>query len=242
MSQTAASADETSHWGMFSLGLCYPLLAHAAILTGRPSLIGLSIGVLAALILLAPLRRGRAWAWLAFTATLAGLYRLSHSGIATLPLLIPPVVLNAFMAWVFGHTLVRGRMPLIERIARVMRDPDTPLPTEVVRYTRRVTLAWTVLFVALAVVNLVLALCATPQGLLLAAGWRPPVTVPLALWSLFANVLNYLFVGALFVLEYAWRQRRLPQQGYRNFFDFTQRIIRLGTLFRPTGAGSSGEN
>jgi uncharacterized membrane protein len=234
VTQSAAPATSTGHWGTLLLGLSYPVLAHAAILTGRPGLIAASIGVLATLVLLAPLRRGRAWAWLAYAAALAGLYRLSHSSLATLPLLIPPVVLNAFMAWVFGHTLARGQVPLIERLARVMRDPGTDLPTEVVRYTRRVTQAWTLLFVVLTAVNLALALCANPQGLLLAAGVQPPFTVPLELWSLFANVLNYVFVGALFVLEYAWRQHRLPQQGYRNFFDFTRRVIRLGALFRPS--------
>jgi hypothetical protein len=99
------------------------------------------------------------------------------------------------------------------------------------------TATWTALFVVLAVVNLMLALCATPGGLLLAAGFEPPVPVPLAIWSLFANILNYVFVGVLFVVEYAWRQRVFPQQRYRNIFDFTQRVARLGAIFRPVSAG-----
>lgn len=239
MSQAPEAPQPTGHWSTLLLGLSYPLLAHTAILTGRPGLIASSVAVLATLILLAPLKRGRPWAWVAYVAALAALYRLSNSSIATLPLLIPPVVLNAFMAWVFGHTLARGEVPLIERIARVMQDPGAPLSADVVRYTRKVTLAWTLLFVVLTVVNLALALCADPNGLLRAAGLTPPFTVALEVWSLFANVLNYLFVGALFVLEYAWRQYRLPQTGYRNFLDFTQRVLRLGAMFRPAGGSST---
>jgi hypothetical protein len=79
-----------------------------------------------------------------------------------------------------------------------------------------------------AAANTVLALIASPQGLLLAAGFTPPVTVPLEVWSLFANVLNYLIVGAFFVLEYGYRRRRFPQQPYRHIFDFLRRAGAAG--------------
>jgi uncharacterized membrane protein len=224
---------------MLLLGLSYPLLAHLAVLSGRPALIAASLGVLATLILLPPLRRGRLWAWAVFAAAAVGLYALSRSSAAALPLFVPPVAINAFMAWVFGHTLLQDRVPLIERLIRALHDPGEALDPAIARYARRLTATWTALFVVLAVVNLMLALCATPGGLLLAAGFEPPVPVPLAIWSLFANILNYVFVGVLFVVEYAWRQRVFPQQRYRNFFDFTQRVARLGAIFRPVSAGQS---
>ena len=224
---------------MLLLGLSYPLLAHLAVLSGRPALIAASLGVLATLILLPPLRRGRLWAWAVFAAAVVGLYALSRSSDAALPLFVPPVAINAFMAWVFGHTLLQDRVPLIERLIRALHDPGEALDPAIARYARRLTATWTALFVVLAVVNLMLALCATPGGLLLAAGFEPPVPVPLAIWSLFANILNYVFVGVLFVVEYAWRQRVFPQQRYRNFFDFTQRVARLGAIFRPVSAGQS---
>jgi uncharacterized membrane protein len=216
--------------------LSYPILAHTAVLTGRPALIASSVAVLVTLILLQPLSRRRPWAWLLYVASLAGLYRLAGSSAATLPLFVPPVALNAFMGWVFGHTLAAGHVPLIEQIARTMGDPGEPLPSDMASYTRQVTVAWTTLFVVLTIVNLALALCAVPGGLLRTAGVEPACAVPLEVWSLFANVLNYLFVGALFAVEYAWRHRRFPQRGYRNFFDFTRRVLRLGALFRPAGS------
>lgn len=226
-----------SAWAMLLLGLSYPLLAHVAALSGRPALIAASVSVLVTLVLFPRLRRRRPWAWTVFVAAIIGLYALSGSSAAALPLFVPPVALNAFMAWVFGHTLLHGRVPLIERIVRALHDPGEDLDPAIGRYARRLTGTWAALFIVLTIVNLALALCATPGGLLLAAGVQPPVTVPLATWSLFANVLNYAFVGSLFVLEYAWRQRVFPLQRYRNIFDFTQRVARLGAIFRPAGAG-----
>ena len=90
----------------------------------------------------------------------------------------------------------------------------------------------------LGVINTVLALCAEPDGLLLTFGLQPVVTVPLSLWSLFANVLNYLLVAALFVVEFLYRQRRFPQQPYRGLLDFTRRVASLGAMHGHASAAS----
>jgi hypothetical protein len=74
-------------------------------------------------------------------------------------------------------------------------------------------------------VNLLLALLVAPEGLLLAAGITPPVTVRQQVWSLFANLIGYVSIASFFVLEYAYRRRRFPQQPYRNFIDFIGRTI-----------------
>jgi uncharacterized membrane protein len=171
-------------------------------------------------------------------ASVAGLHALSASSAAALPLFVPPVLIPAFMAWAFGHTLLHDRVPLIERIIRALHEPGEDLDPAIARYARRLTAIWTALFVAIATVHLALALCASPGGLLLAAGIQPAVFVPLEIWSLFANVLDYAFVGALFVGEYAWRQRVFPRQRYRNIVDFTQRVARLAALFRPARPGT----
>jgi hypothetical protein len=49
--------------------------------------------------------------------------------------------------------------------------------------------------------------------------------VPLGWWSLFANLIGYLLVAAFFLIEYAYRGRRFPQQPYRNLFDFLRRML-----------------
>jgi uncharacterized membrane protein len=219
---------------MLVLGASYPLLAHVATLTGRPALIAASLGLLVVLVLMPALRNGRALAWILLAAAAFGLRAAVTSGQALSLLMLPPVLLNGLMAWLFGRTLRDGRMPLIERAARAMRGPGAVLADEVVAYARTVTQAWTALFVVLAVVNLALAALARPGGLLLAAGLDPGVSVPLGAWSLFANVLSYVFIGAMFAIEFVVRGRRFPHQPYRGVVDFTRRLAAQGHLFRPT--------
>lgn len=212
---------------MIVLGIAYPLIAHAAVVSHSEWLTLASLAVLAALAILPRLRRGSLLAWGALPVIVGALILLARADLAWLPLYAPPVFINLFMAWVFGHTLAGGRVPLIERIVRLLHAPDEDLG-DIPRYARRLTLAWTVLFIALALLNLVLALCAVPGGILLLLGIDPPVAVPLATWSLFANLLNYLIVGAFFLGEYAYRQHRFPQQPYRNLFDFIRRAAAVG--------------
>ena len=114
-----------------------------------------------------PLARHFAW----------GLY-LEHAGF------------NVAMALLFGGTLRPGREPLCTRFAALIDGPPTP-PVE--RYTRRVTLAWTLFFVAVAAVSTLLF-----------------ATASLAAWSTFANYLALPLVGAMFVAEHAWRRIALP--------------------------------
>jgi uncharacterized membrane protein len=215
------------------LGASYPLLAHVAALTGRPAWIAASLGLLVVLVLMPALRSGRALAWIVLAAAAWGLRVAVASGQAMSLLMLPPVLLNGFMAWLFGRTLRDGQMPLIERAARAMRGPGANLADEVVAYTRGVTQAWTALFVLLTAVNLALAALARPGGLLLAAGFDPGVSVPLGAWSLFANVLSYVFIGALFAIEFVVRGRRFPHQPYSGLVDFVRRLAAQGHLFRP---------
>jgi uncharacterized membrane protein len=100
-----------------------------------------------------------------------------------------PVVLNLSLAALFGRTLFGGREPMIGRFARLERGGE--LPPDLARYTRGLTAAWTVFFVAMAATSLGLAF----WGTLLA-------------WSLFTNVVNYLLVAVFFVAEYLYRRVR----------------------------------
>jgi len=98
-------------------------------------------------------------------------------------------------------------------------------------YARRLTLAWSLLFVLLALLNLLLALLAVPHGLLASAGLPPPWGVPQAIWSLFANLLNYLIVGMFFVAEFAYRRRRFRDLPYRTLAQFVRGLAALGPAF-----------
>ena len=109
-------------------------------------------------------------------------------------LFIPPIVINLALAWLFGRTLVRGRVPLIARFAILEQGT---LSAELVTYTRTLTWLWTLLFIAAAAVSLALGL----------AGHRDA-------WSQFTNFLNYVLVAALFLGEFVYR--RLRFRNYRH--------------------------
>ena len=57
-------------------------------------------------------------------------------------------------------------------------------------------------------------------------------------WSLFANVLNYVIVAAVFLLEFAYRRRRFPGRPYRGSLDFLRRTAarRAGSRGDDTAA------
>lgn len=97
---------------------------------------------------------------------------------------------NLVLAIVFGRTLIGDREPLCTLFARLVHGT---LPPEVVRYSRQVTLAWTVFFVVLFALSCVLFL-----GKFLAA------------WSILASVATPILVGLMFVAEYSVRHRVLP--------------------------------
>lgn len=203
---------------------CYPLTAHFAAARHSVSLTLLAMALLAAAVLLPAVLRGRPWAWVAFPIVLAGIGSLGRLQLHQLPLYVAPVLIPAFVGWVFGHTLAKDKIPLIEQLVRVLHPPQESLDPDIQPYARRLTWAWTVLVLAIACVNLVLALLVAPEGLLLAAGVTPPVTVSQQAWSLFANVIGYLLVMGFFLIEYAYRRLRFPQQPYRNLFDFIRRM------------------
>ena len=99
---------------------------------------------------------------------------------------------NLFLAFGFGSTLRRGHTALITTLAaRVHRNSLTPAMTV---YTRKVTLAWTLYFVGMAIVSLALFALADFDT-----------------WAVFANLLTPLAVALMFGAEYLLRYRLHPE-------------------------------
>ena len=214
-----------------SLALAYPWLAHAATTRQDPALAAIALGDNALIVLLEPLLHGRLRAWLAAAVIAAGLAFLATTPFALLPLLVVPAAFVALVAWTFGRTLRAGHVPLITRMVTALDGvPLRELAPDLLAYTRRLTALWAGLLGALAIADFALALLAVPGGLLDGAGVVPPVAVPQAAWSWFANGLNYGLVGGLFVGEYFYRVRRFPGR-YTSFFDFLRRMGGLGPTF-----------
>jgi uncharacterized membrane protein len=174
---------------LLGLGLfvAYPAVAHF----GRPAAALALLATLAAYIVCSlslrhPLR------WLGPPA--AGLAVFWAAPPVGWLLVIPPILINATLAWLFGRTLVRGRVPLIARFA-VMEQGA--LSAELAAYTRTLTWLWTLLFVGAALLSFALALSGDRDA-----------------WSLFTNLINYLLVAALFLGEFVYR--RLRFRNYRH--------------------------
>lgn len=109
-----------------------------------------------------------------------------------LALYLPPFIIQAGLLWLFAGSLREGREPLITRIARVVFQQQDE---ETIRYTRNVTRLWSLFFAALLIETLLLTLFA-----------------PLEVWSLFANIINYLLIVLLFSAEFIYRRLRFPQR------------------------------
>ncbi|WP_161810584.1 COG4648 family protein [Steroidobacter agaridevorans] len=222
--------------GRAALVLAYPLVAHFGVIQNSVTLIAIALGLLIVLPMVPALGRGSVVAWLVLLPVVGGLWWLSRSTHATLPLYIAPVLVPGFMAGVFGSSLLAGQVPLIEQLIRIMEPEQQPEP-EVLAYAHQLTKAWTLFFVTLALTNLVLGLLAEPDGMLLAAGIAPPVTVPELWWSLVANLIGYLLVAAFFLIEYAYRRHRFPRQPYRNMLDFFLKVLAAMPRLVSSAAG-----
>ncbi len=207
------------------LALSYPVTAHLAVSRHSASLAVLAIALLAAAVLVPPLMRGKRTAWIALPCVALGIWLMARTQSHALSLYAPPVLIPAFMAWGFGHTLLQHQTPLIAQFVRLLHAPDDAIDAAVWPYARRLTWVWTLLLSGIALTNLLLAALIAPDGWLLAAGIKPPVTVSQQQWSLFANLLGYLLIAAFFVSEYVYRRHRFPHQPHRNFFEFLRRTL-----------------
>ena len=98
---------------------------------------------------------------------------------------------HLFLAVLFGSTLRAGRKPLITTLAERVHRVFTPA---MVVYTRKVTLAWTLYFIVMAAVSLLLYAFA-----------------PFDTWALFANLLTPLAVAGMFACEFLLRYRLHPE-------------------------------
>jgi uncharacterized membrane protein len=213
------------------LALAYTLLAHVASARHDDRIAAVALALLALMLLLAPMARRRAWAWLALPLLWAGVLALYRNGLVEVPMLLVPVAFVALVAWWFGRSLRAGRVPLISRIVAALDKVDAAaLAPELRSYTRNLTAAWAWLLAVLALVNLVLALVAVPDGLLARLGWHGPLAISQEQWSWFANVSNYGIVGGFFAGEYLYRKRRFPGR-YDSFAGFLRHLAALGPAF-----------
>lgn len=177
------------------LAVCAAVLAHYAIVQAQTPTLGALLSLLpvagVAFVAMRRARRRETVLWILALCAAAlwlgwgilerhftNLFFIEHAG------------MNLLLAVTFGRTLVGTSEPLCTRFARIIHGTLQP---EVVRYTRQVTIAWTIFFGVLFVLS-----CALYFGGFVAA------------WSFLANIASPILVAAMFVIEYAIRHRTLP--------------------------------
>ena len=130
----------------------------------------------------------------AATLAVVGLCTQASRGVVISPpalYLAQHVGIHAFLAVGFGSTLRAGHTPLITTLAARVHREFTPA---MVVYTRKVTIAWTIYFIAMAAVSLALFAFARFEA-----------------WALFANLLTPCAVALMFGAEYTLRYRLHPE-------------------------------
>ena len=191
----------------------YPFAAHYGAASGQwlPAL-----GVLSGLLLMLAFNTNgwhRGLLVLSVAAiVVAATFDLGQSGV--LLVYSQPVLINLVLCYLFGHTLLAGRQPLITRYIGAIRG-SLDAPTR--RYGRRLTQVWTLLSAALALESVLLAMFA-----------------PREIWSLVTGFLNYLLIATVIVVEYQVRVRVLSHLRHRGFVRFLLSLARcpLNTILK----------
>lgn len=129
-----------------------------------------------------------AWSWPSLRQNVALLFYVQHLGT------------NLALGLLFGRTLLDGQEALVTRFARLAHQGVVSEAKR--RYTRQVTLAWTIFFVASAAISTLL------YGL-----------APASAWSVFANLLSTPLLVLMFVGEHLVRNRVLPPEDHAGIAD-----------------------
>lgn len=152
------------------VGPMLALLALYAMRRGLRILTGVALAVLVGLVL---------QGWRGGGVAPSTLYLLQHAGI------------HAALATLFGLTLRAGQEPLVTALARRVHGSLTPPMAD---YSRKVTIAWTAYFAAMASLSVILH-----------------ALLPLDVWAVFANLVTPVAMVVLFVGEYLLRYRLHPE-------------------------------
>jgi uncharacterized membrane protein len=194
---------------MFWLALGYPLFAHLAVILDDARLEWLALVWLLGISLAGALIARRPWAWMTLGVGALLLYWLVVAGHARYALFVPPALIPAALFILFARSLRRDTTPLISRVATAMRGEPLPLPPPLVVYTRHVTVLWCGVFIVMFASAVVSAIWASPE-----------------VWSLMTNVVHYVALGAIFVIEFAYRRFRYRDLEPWGLFEYLRRLVR----------------
>lgn len=207
------------------LALAYPLLAIAGRVMHVTALSVAAILALATALFLPMLLARRTGAWVAWCTIMVGFIALAMAGLASLVLNGVPIVINLFLSWLFGRSLLAGRTPLIAQVIKVIEAPGRLALPGVARYARRLTWFWTLFLGIQAGVLLVVLGCAVPGGLLQTVAIEPPFKIPAGWAMTYAHAGCYVLILVCFIGEYVFRRIHLRHLPHGTLRQFTTRMM-----------------
>jgi uncharacterized membrane protein len=171
----------------------YPWLVHSAYIAQQPAplRLALTMGPLLGLCFwLITLSRGRTWWPLVLLLAGAAVYIISLQDHWSLMVAygLPHAAINLTLLGFFGRTLLRGREPLITRLARRLHGSLVP---DIEVYTRNVTIAWCVFFAAQVLTSILLF-----------------QFTAVSIWLMFISFFTFPMLTFMFVGEYIYRGLR----------------------------------
>lgn len=175
--------------------IAYSVLSHFAAADPNPDLFDAAVAMVPPLALgalLAWRSAQRVWMLLLCIAVCAALYTSRHWLVQHFNwvFLLQHAGMQGLLGLAFGRSLRAGEVPMVSRFAAVIHGHLSPA---LERYTRQVTWAWTCYFAVMTTLSLLLF-------------WLAPVAV----WSVFANLLNLPLLILMFAAEYGARVVLLP--------------------------------
>ncbi len=194
--------------GVIAGFVLYPLVVHYSITHHEPVLASLYLTSLLSVVTILKTARQQLQQALLFglLALLTGIAGLS--GHAVLVIYLLPLLILGILLFVFANSLTEGNTPYITRLAQLIREQ--PLAPAVCRYTKWVTIAWTILFLILLLELLLLLFFA-----------------PLRVWSYATNFFNYALITLFFVVEYIVRRVHLREVEHIGFLPFLKKLIQI---------------
>lgn len=191
----------------------YPLIVHLLIKLDAVwlAVFGLVVTSAVYFLLVMSVRRdtGAHRAWIGLYLALVALGMVNLLTDTHYALFVPPVVINLAIGLMFAISLRPTATPLVEQMMRFEYGGQAP-PAPVARYARRLTWVWVGYFVAVAALSVLLAIAA-----------------PLETWSLFVNVLSYVFAILLVIAQFLYRYLRYRRYGVFMPWDTLRGMARL---------------
>lgn len=186
--------------------------------TASDVLAAICVALVLTLVLAARLKARQTGAWVAWLLGVGAIIGLARSGHARLALDLVPVAVNLLLGLWFGASLGAGRTPVIARFVSAIEGAEHLRRPGVARYARRLTLAWTLVFLGQVVLFA-----------LVLFWWLPhtPATSNAHTWLVaWLHAGGYLLPAAFMLVEYVFRRWHLRHVPHMPAAEFAQALVR----------------